>query len=93
MNALSVKDTTDMWYCKSLCFLINLVKDQKLKIWFDIHFRVACGGSALFGICGVLSLLKTKVGTRTQAEYNEMSEERTPLLWQDLVFLSFVFIS
>ena len=40
----------------------------------------ACGGSALVGVCGVLSLLKTKVGTRTQAEHNELSEERTPLL-------------
>ena len=54
-------------------------------------FRYGCGGSALMGIFGVFSLLKTTVGSRRYVaiandeplslNVNEQPDERTPLLW------------
>ena len=52
--------------------------------------RYASGGAALMGIFGVISLLKTTVGSRRfvandeplSLNINERPDERTPLLWQ-----------
>ena len=53
-------------------------------------FRYGCGGAALMGIFGVISLLKTIVGSRRYVaiandeplslNVNEQPDERTPLL-------------
>ena len=53
-------------------------------------FRYGCGGAALMGIIGVISLLKTIVGSRRYVaiandeplslNVNEQPDERTPLL-------------
>ena len=55
-------------------------------------FRYGCGGAALMGIIGVISLLKTIVGSRRYVaiandeplslNVNEQPDERTPLLWK-----------